>query len=98
MITGREMNPDEGPGIDSRLITVKKRYEKDLLAKKNVVGVGIGFKNTGGRELTIKCIKVYVERKEPRGALADRDIVPRELEGLMTDVEVIGKARSLEEV
>jgi hypothetical protein len=69
----------------------KSVYEAALLARANVVGVGVGRKIVGGRETDEPCIVVFVERKIPATDLRRRDLVPGELEGIRTDVVESGR-------
>ncbi len=46
------------------LADVQDRYEEELLAKPNVVGVALGNKITGGEDTGEKAIAVLVETKE----------------------------------
>jgi hypothetical protein len=68
---------------------IKSKYEKELLRKENVVGVGIGKKNIT-EEL---CIKVYVTIKKLESQLEQDQIVPKILEGIKTDIVESGKIR-----
>jgi len=72
---------------------------KFLLKKKNVVGFSTRLHNkiVNGREIPIKCIRIYVERKVPKEMLAESDIIPEELFGIKTDVVEIGKVEALSE-
>ncbi len=74
----------------------KKRYEALLLAKKNVVAVGIGYKEVGGRRTDELCIVVSVVEKVPEAQLLEEDIVPKEVEGVGTDVQESGMIRALQ--
>ena len=62
------------------IVTVKERYESELLALSGVVGVGIGDCNQ------TPCIKVFVEKRNPE---VERRI-PKHLEGFEVDVQVTG--------
>lgn len=68
-------------------LEIKTKYQDELLAKENVVGVGIGKKKRTGQF----CIKVYVKEKKPVNQLKACDIIPRQLEGVRTDVVQTGK-------
>lgn len=70
--------------------TVKERYEQELLAKANVVGVGIGLRSTVTRSEAISLI-VNVTHKTPLKALRSADRIPDELEGVPVKVEAIGQ-------
>lgn len=69
--------------------------ESDLLARENVVGVAVGHKVVRGRETDETCIVVYVDHKEPEDALRRRDVVPKVLDGVPTDVVATGMFRAL---
>lgn len=56
-----------------------------------VLGVGIGFKRTGDTLTGDIAVKVYVVEKLPEGELAERLVVPSEVDGYPTDVDPIGE-------
>lgn len=64
---------------------VKRRREHDLLRIRGVVGVGVGSRDGDS------CINVYVEEDTP----AVRAAVPREIEGVATQIIVAGQFRAL---
>jgi hypothetical protein len=74
-----------------RIRMIKARHEKELLAMKNVVGVGVGFKETAGGITDQLSIVVMVERKLRVETLDSRDLIPPQIEGVPTDVRVVGK-------
>ncbi len=82
------------PDID-RIRIIKRRHEKELLARKNVVGVGIGFKESAGKTTDRMSIVVMVERKLPAETLDARDLIPPLIEGIPTDVKDVGKIEAL---
>jgi hypothetical protein len=59
----------------------------------NVVGVGTGFKSKNGRRGDL-CVVALVSQKVPRAGLAEADIVPREIDGVSTDVIQVGQIRA----
>jgi hypothetical protein len=65
---------------------VKQQYVNTLLAKKNVVAVGVGYKETGGVMTDEPCVVVSVEKKMPLAQLAEADIVPQAVDDVKTDV------------
>ncbi len=73
----------------------KAAHEGNLLERENVLGVAVGRKVVGGRETEEACIVVYVDHKEPERALRGRDLVPRTLDGVRTDVVATGPLRAL---
>src|SRR3989442_14506270 len=78
-------------GVDA----AKSSFEAALFARANVVGVAIGNKVIGGRETEERCVVVFVERKRPEDQLRRRDIVPRDLGGIHTDVVEPGPSHAL---
>lgn len=73
----------------------KHRYM--LLGKLNVVAVGLGYKikeETKTQELSIIC---SVSKKLPRQQLTTQDLIPRYVDGRITDVVETGIIRALKE-
>lgn len=77
-----------------RIQAVKEKYEKRLLRKRNVVGVGIGRRQRGGQDVDEMVLTVMVRRKEPRSVLRARDVIPSELDGVPVDVQPVGTFRA----
>jgi len=65
---------------------VKDQHLPELMKKKNVIGVGVGKKITGGKETDEDAVVIFVERKEVLESLDPEDAVPEKLEGVKTDV------------
>lgn len=57
---------------------------------ENVVGVGIGEKIVDGKQTGTPAVKFLVRMKYSRLDLGTRDILPKEIDGLPTDVEEVG--------
>jgi hypothetical protein len=74
---------------------IKDRYEDDLLRKKNVVGLGIGYKEVGGQGSDELSLVVMVRKKEPPSQLDAADLVPSEIEGVPVDVQEVGEIVAL---
>lgn len=72
-----------------------RKYRKKLLGLQNVVGVGIGHKSVGGDSTGEPAYIVYVEKKRHTSDLVRSHIVPRQIDGLDTDVVEIGVVRML---
>lgn len=70
-------------------------HETDLFDRANVVGMAVGHKVVRGRETDVPCVVVYVERKLPESALREGDVVPKEIDGVRTDVVETGRFRAL---
>ncbi|MBA3868274.1 MAG: hypothetical protein H0X30_03900 [Anaerolineae bacterium] len=65
-------------------------FMDSLLAKPNVVGVAVGLKNSVGEPSVV----VLVQRKVPTAALTAAESVPKEVNGIKTDVVEIGYVRA----
>lgn len=74
---------------------IKEAYAGALLEKRNVVGVGLGFKQKDGKITNELSIVVSVTRKQPAAALPRRDLVPKEIGTIQTDVVETGVLRAL---
>lgn len=83
------------PGEAGGIVEVKARFESFLLKKANVVGVGVGKKIVKGRETGDDAVVVFVERKLPESQLKKKDVVPRTLEDVKTDVIQTGRLKAL---
>lgn len=84
---------NEIPELD-RIREVKARHERELLRKKNVVGVGIGYRQREGQTTQELVLTVMVRRKERWGALRPADRIPAELDGVQVDVQEVGALRA----
>lgn len=63
----------------ARVVEVKEAHEAELLALPNVVGVGVGPKETKGELTETLCVVVYVARKYAASSLRKSDTVPTRL-------------------
>ncbi len=73
------------------------KHKRRLLSLKNVVGVGIGYKesaavSTGAPKLGVV---VLVRHKQPEHELEAHHIVPKDLDGVVTDVIEVGDLKLL---
>ena len=75
---------------------VKGAHVHDLLSKRNVVGVGLGYKISEGVNTGELSLVVSVTHKVPPAALAAEDLVPKVLGGVKTDVLATGPFRALD--
>lgn len=74
-----------------RALELRGRVAPLMLLRRNVVGVGVGYK-IRGREITGEpSIMVSVTRKQPISALDPDDLVPAEVQGVPTDVVQTGQ-------
>ena len=74
-----------------RAISIQQQNLRHLLTRNNVVGVGIGYKETIDGLTNDLAVTVNVVRKLPLAQLAESDKVPRNLDGVKTDVVETGK-------
>ena len=74
-----------------RIQAVKTAHEAELLAKANVVGVGIGFRQQKQTRTDDVVLVVMVEKKVPRAQLAPEDIIPGQIDGVPVDVQESGR-------
>lgn len=74
----------------------KTLHQSTLLTRSNVVGVGVGFKETHGDTTDEICVKVLVNRKLSPDALLAAELIPQELDGIRTDVIQVGDLRALQ--
>jgi len=75
------------------LSEIKKEWRDELFRYPNVRSVGIGVKYVGGSSTSEPCVVVGVVEKKPLAELRLDDVVPRELDGVKTDVVVVGNIR-----
>ena len=78
------------PSLLEKVRIVKRTHEPMLLAKPNVVGVGIGFRMKSGQSTDVVAIIVMVHQKLPANQLKDAERIPSEIEGIPVDVQEIG--------
>jgi hypothetical protein len=77
-----------------RAAAVRQRYERELLSKANVVGVGTGRRRRGGQPTEDVAVVVMVDKKVPREQLAPKDVIPAQIEGVPVDVQEVGQLRA----
>jgi hypothetical protein len=73
-----------------RAISIKRQNLNHLLRRRNVVGVGVGYKESEGTITDELAVVVNVAQKVPQAHLAESDAVPRNLAGIRTDVVETG--------
>jgi len=75
---------------------VPNDVRKEFLAKKNVVGVGIGYKVSQGKQTDVPSVVAMVRRKESLFNLSPDDRIPAFAKGLIqTDVLEVGDIKAL---
>jgi len=73
---------------------VKARHEQALLKRANVVGLGIGYKETNDKSTEQIALIVNVTEKKPLADLSAQDVIPPELDGVVTDVQEVGHIKA----
>jgi hypothetical protein len=79
----------------SQASQIKALHKERILAQQHVVGIGVGYKETKGRKTNEISLVVLVRRKLDQVQLAASAVVPREVDGLRTDVIQVGDLRPL---
>ncbi len=75
---------------------VKVVHTQDLLNRRNVVGVGLGYKVSAGGMTDELSLVVSVTHKVHPDALSPKDMVPQVLNGVKTDVVEMGIIRAFD--
>ncbi len=65
-----------------------------LLKKPNVVGVGVGYKETGGQRMTTLSVVCLVTKKTSK--LSPDEKIPYQVDGTLTDVLQVGEIKALQ--
>jgi hypothetical protein len=69
---------------------VQAKYSDMLMSKPHVQGIGVGLATEGGQFTDKIAIVVMVDEKVPASELAPEDLIPKELDGIPVDVQVMG--------
>jgi hypothetical protein len=75
---------------------VKEKHGVKILAKENVVGVGVGYKETKGVKTDRLALVVLVKKKVSIQELKEKDVIPGEIDGVVTDVIEVGEIVALQ--
>ena len=68
-----------------------KKSKDLLLALPQVIGVGLGFKEVGGIKTGQEAIMILVKRKLPAAQLVKQQLIPKMINGVVTDVIEVGE-------
>ena len=69
---------------------VRQAYQEQLMAKANVVGVGVGLRHKDQKRTDEVALVVMVRQKMPKVLLRPEDVLPAEIEGVPVDVKEVG--------
>ncbi len=78
------------------IAAIRRQAVSRLLALRNVIACGIGFKVRDQQIVGIPSIVISVVHKEPRSTLPDSEVIPRFLQGVPTDVVETGLITELD--
>ncbi|MFX1273588.1 MAG: hypothetical protein ACFFBP_11465 [Promethearchaeota archaeon] len=78
-----------------KITKIKKKHEKELLKKSGVMGVSVGYKYIDGKKTEELCIVCYVKEKKTEERLNKKDIIPKLIEGIKTDIVQSGDIKVL---
>lgn len=81
--------------IGNGILQARNDFEPMALGKKNVVGVGIGYKISNGKKTKELAVVAMVDKKESKTALNGNDILPKSVAGTPTDVIEVGRIEAL---
>lgn len=78
----------------ARSLEQRSTADPRLAGYDNIVGLGLGLKEQGGKQLAHVVVRVFVRRKLPLDAIATEARVPTDIGGIQTDVVEIGEVRA----
>ena len=78
-----------------QLLEAQRLAQEDLLRRRGVVGVAVGFRNFNERVTDQLAVAVLVDQKKPVEALGADDLVPQQVNGMRTDVVEVGRLEAL---
>lgn len=61
-------------------------HRRNLLRRKDVVGVDLGIKRSEGVRVEGPCIRLHVRTKRPESDLHPRQVLPRSIDGIPVDI------------
>ncbi len=79
----------------ARITEVQDKYEQELMAMDNVVGVGASLKVTKGEPTDTWSLTVLVEEKLPKTKVSKSSQIPAKIDDVETDVVQVGKIEAL---
>lgn len=74
---------------------VREKHEASLMKREGVVGCAAGYKQVGGKKTDELCVVCFVVQKKPEEELRKQDVIPKNIEGVPTDVVESGEIRAL---
>jgi hypothetical protein len=80
--------------VMAELRRAKDMHKEELLAKENVVGVGLAEKRIDGTPTGTVTVVALVRKKIPRAGLDPKEMVPSHVDGIPTDVLEVGDLKA----
>ncbi|MFH2102018.1 MAG: hypothetical protein ABIJ39_01500 [Chloroflexota bacterium] len=77
-----------------KIRAIRKANQASLMAKPNVVGVGVGYRGHAGVQTDQLALVVMVSKKVPRAQLSAEELIPGEIDGVPVDVQEVGEVRA----
>jgi len=84
--------------LEAKIKEIGAKYGDELLKKRNVVGYSNmpEVRKRAGRDVEgEECFTVFVTKKLPKEMLDERDLIPKEIDGIPTDVVEVGEIYAL---
>lgn len=76
-----------------KVVNAANNVRAVLLKQPGVLGVGHGWKISAGKPRTEYSIIIYVREKHPLEGLPRKERIPKRINGVLTDVVAVGKAK-----
>lgn len=89
-MTPEQQTPNEQSAAVEQARTVMQTHRDQLLSLPNVVGLGVGLRQTAGEWTDTIVLVVMVTQKLPLEALAAEQRIPPEIDGIPVDVQETG--------
>jgi hypothetical protein len=89
-MTPAQQTPDEQSIVMEQVRAIMQTHRDELLNLPNVVGLGIGLCQTGGKWTNTVALIVMVTQKLPLEALSAEQRIPSEIDGVPVDVQETG--------
>lgn len=94
LITRFMMSPQAASAM--QVVSFSARITPGPRPAENIVGLGIGEKVSENQLAGTLSVKVYVRKKYPLAELATKDLIPKLIDGIPTDLEEVGVIRALQ--
>jgi hypothetical protein len=89
-MTGKRKDSESIRRAFAKAQKVRRKHENELLAKANVIGVGVGMRKCEGVLTGEVGLVILVSNKLPASQIASSDLLPTEIDGVPVDVEQVG--------